>query len=121
MPNGMKSGSGDDPFADADSGGDESETSEAGSDTDASDTETTTPSLPWIYARENAKSQREMVQFFLRRETQTQEDEAQRELETILGEEPLVFDVREAAYQVALEEHLDDVAAKLREWGYDAE
>jgi len=39
----------------------------------------------------------------------------------MLDEDVLTLDVREAAYQVALQQHLEDVAEQLREWGYDAE
>lgn len=123
----MKSGSGDDPFADEESrqeAATENESSDTPGDTSdstASDTSSAAGGLPWIYARENAKSQREMVQFFLQSETQSLESRAQANLDGLLGEEPLVLDVREAAYQVALEQHLDDVAAKLRDWGYDFE
>lgn len=62
-----------------------------------------------------------MVQFFLQDETERLESRAQTDLEEMLDENMLAFDIRETAYQVALTQHLDDVAAKLREWGYDAE
>jgi len=80
MGNGMKSGSGDDPFANmeaddnqADENDDVDESSEpAESESDAdlsepltSETEPETTSgssgLPWRYARESAKSERDMV------------------------------------------------------------
>lgn len=150
MPNGMKPGSGEDPFADLDetstekdeeqqnetSGGgelqdintapDESDQTTPDSGSEASGTAdaeapTTRSDLPFRYARDSAKDGRDMVQFFLQSSTQRLESRAQSDLETMLDEDVLLLDVREAAYQVALEEHLDDVADKLREWGYDLE
>jgi len=124
MGNGMKSGSGDDPFADMDEesssdGADETPDPEVEVETDV---ETTSASgIPWKFVRDSAKSDREMVQFFLQTETQRLETRSQGELETMLDDDVLLLDVREAAYQVALEKHLDDVADQLREWGYDAE
>jgi hypothetical protein len=140
MANGMKSGSGEDPFADVETGGSNDQSSgddESGSEspvksgedivdeveesTGSNDGSTTSSSYPWLFTRSNAKDGREMVQFFLQQETQAKESRAQVDLEEMLGEEPLILDIREAAYQVALEQHLDDVAAQLRDWGYDAE
>lgn len=139
MPNGMKSGSGEDPFeglegGDEDDEGDEPEeptemasasesaTSELGADDSDEESDTSSSTgLPWKYSRENVKAQRDMVQFYLQSETKTMESQAEGELEGMLGESVLTFDLREAAYQVALQQHLDDVADQLREWGYDAE
>lgn len=136
MGGGMKSGSGDDPFADVDTDEDtkDQEATETTTEVDAeSSTTDTTESeaeavtitsstgLPWKYSRDSAKSDRDMVQFFLQSETQRLEGRAQNDLESMLDENVLLLDIREAAYQVALEQHLDDVAAQLREWGYDAE
>lgn len=120
MGNGMKSGSGDDPFADMDDPDDEDETGETVESTAELTTESTSD-IPWKFTRDNAKADREMVQFFLQDATKRLESRAQGELETKLDDDVLLLDVREAAYQVALEEHLDDVADQLREWGYDAE
>ncbi|MDS0284425.1 hypothetical protein [Haloarcula onubensis] len=139
MANGMKSGSGEDPFADVETGGSNDASrgdEESGSESSAESTEavvdeveegtgssggsTTDSNYPWLFTRSNAKDGREMVQFFLQQETQANESHAQADLEAMLGEEPLVLDIREAAYQVALEQHLEDVATQLREWGYDA-
>ena len=139
MANGMKSGSGEDPFADVETG---SSNDDSGSDDDSeskssakpgedvvneveentggSGASTTSSGYPWLFTRSNAKDSREMVQFFLQQETQAKESRAQADLEAMLGEEPLILDIREAAYQVALEQHLDDIANQLREWGYDA-
>ncbi|AJF28128.1 hypothetical protein SG26_20485 (plasmid) [Haloarcula sp. CBA1115] len=146
MGNGMKSGSGEDPFEGIETSGDQDEEPAGDATTDTADevaTDADAPGgdgegsaddgvdnsgnggvstgLPWKYSRSNAKDGREMVQFFLQEETQTAEEVAQSELEGRLDEHVLVLDLREAAYQVALEQHLDDVADQLREWGYDAE
>ncbi|GGO03827.1 MULTISPECIES: hypothetical protein [Haloarcula] len=135
MGNGMKSGSGEDPFADVDGGDGDDETedevdavkSATGDEVEVDEGDENSGNggvssgYPWLFTRNNAKDGREMVQFFLQQETQQLESQAQADLESMLGEEPLVLDIREAAYQVALEQHLDDVADQLREWGYDAE
>jgi len=129
MGNGMKPGSGEDPFenvGDDDDEGDQESPEQRGGGRDLDEPATDNSgnggvSLPWKYARENAKSNRDMVQFFLQQETKQREEVAQSELEDRLGEDVLTFDLREAAYQVALEQHLDDVAGRLREWGYDAD
>jgi hypothetical protein len=140
MTDGMKSGSGEDPFAEVETGdntdesndtdegesdsspnADEAVIDEGNESSGSSGGSTASSSYPWLFTRSNAKDGREMVQFFLQQETQSKESQAQADLEAILGEEPLVLDMREAAYQVALEQHLDDVADQLREWGYDAE
>lgn len=137
MGNGMKSGSGEDPFEGIESSGDQDEetaddasaaadapadgdTEPMDEDVDVSGNSAST-GLPWKYSRSNAKDGREMVQFFLQQETQSMEDHAQADLQDILNDDVLVLDMREAAYRVALEQHLGDVAEQLREWGYDAE
>ena len=135
MANGMKSGSGEDPFenigSDDDSKPEEEESesidntveteSQAGSDGESFGNGGGSTSLPWKYSRENVKSERDMVQFYLQGETKAIESQAEGELEEILGESVLTFDLREAAYRVALQNHLHDVAEQLREWGYDVE
>lgn len=133
---GMKSGAGDDPFADADDDRDQEIKADKQSENVDDEAEPETPDselatadestassggLPWIYARDSAKAERDMVQFFLQKETKHLESYAEADLEERLGENIRTFDVREAAYQVALEQHLNDVEAKLREWGYDYE
>jgi len=132
MTNGMKSGSGENPFEDLDTSDDEEEVeeateadespvSESKNNTESSGNSATSTSLPWKYARENVKSDRDMVQFYLQQETKAIESQAESDLEAMLGESVLTFDLREAAYRVALQQHLDDVADHLREWGYDVE
>jgi len=127
MGDGMKPGSGEDPFADVDTDGTDDGQPATDDVQDDSDTDANSGNggvysgYPWLFTRSNAKDGREMVQFFLQQESQQLESQAQTDLEGMLGEEPLVLDIREAAYQVALNQHLDDVADQLREWGYDAE
>ena len=131
----MKSGSGEDPFEDI--GSDENSNSES-SESESADatieqenqiTSTVensgnsggSSSLPWKYARENVKEDRDMVQFYLQSETKVVESQAEAKLEEMLNESVLTFDLREAAYRVALQNHLNDVAEQLREWGYDVD
>jgi hypothetical protein len=141
----MKSGSGEDPFADVGSDSEETteetgteseqdepvktetaveeeaETGTGESRTASAQTTVNSSGLPWKYARENVKDGRDMVQFYLQADTKALESQAVADLEAQLDETVLTFDLREAAYQVALQQHLDDVADKLREWGYDVE
>lgn len=131
----MKSGSGEDPFEDIESNensSSESNEAESADSTLEQENQTTSTvessgsgeassSLPWKYARENVKADRDMVQFYLQSETKAIESQAEGKLEEILNESVLTFDLREAAYRVALQNHLDDVAEQLREWGYDVD
>lgn len=154
----MKSGTGDDPFADdttedddeeaveaeldaeidteteaADStpetGTSESETGEesgqetastADATTSESDTEPVESSdIPWVLRRSGVKEDRpNMTQFFLRDATDQAERDFRRDVEKILEKDVYLLDLREAAYQVAME-HPDEVAAVLEDWGYD--
>jgi hypothetical protein len=132
---GMKSGSGEDPFADAEADSEDPEDERPVNDDNlSSDQETDSSgsqlsgmnssqhhSLPWKYARENVKDGRNMVQFYLQADTKTLESQALADLEDEFDESVLTFDLREAAYRVTLQNHLDEVAEKLREWGYDIE
>lgn len=144
----MKSGAGDDPFAEdpaAESDGDEAETehasgaestdaedpamtgggqqleavesgTESGSETAPSGSE---PEIPWVLRRGSVKGDRDNVhQFFLRDDTARGERELRNEVETILDTEVSKLDLREAAYLVAMQ-HPDEVAAQLRDWGYE--
>lgn len=130
MGNGMKSGAGEDPFENIDATDAEQEAEpETGSDPvldandepDSSGSSEVSTTLPWRYARENVKADRDMVQFYLQAETKAIESQAEADLEAMLNESVLTFDLREAAYRVALQQHLDDVADQLREWGYDVD
>ena len=141
MTDGMKSGAGSDPFAN-DSGDDdapeaeqetsnnrtgepsgsesssqtETETSSATGSQD-SDTEQSDDRLPYIFARNTVKSDRKMIQYFLRDETQAVEKDAQRAIEEELGTDVSLIDIREALVLVGAK-HLDEVADELRDWGY---
>ena len=131
----MKSGSGEDPFEDIESddssSSDSSERESADSTieqenqtssaAESSGTSGESSTLPWKYARENVKADRDMVQFYLQSETKAIESQAEGQLEERLNESVLTFDLREAAYRVALQNHLDDVAEQLRKWGYDVD
>lgn len=141
MTDGMKSGAGSDPF-DNDSGDDntpeaeqetsdnrtgESSGSESNSQTETetssttgsqdSDTDQSEDRLPYIFARNTVKSDRKMTQYFLRDEAQAVEKDTKQAIEEELGTEVSLIDVREALVLVGAE-HLDEVADRLREWGY---
>jgi hypothetical protein len=148
----MKSGTGDDPFADeieeepdeeeqtdddldldtAESGDQENETDPTpsekteGAQTSTENTETEGSSdkidsqdIPWVLRRDGVKDDRpNMTQFFLRDTTDQAERGFQQDVENILNKDVYLLDLREAAYQVAME-HPDEVADVLEEWGYD--
>jgi hypothetical protein len=77
--------------------------------------------LPWIYQRTSITDGREKtVQLHLRSTTLDEQRQGLAEVEGILGESVKKADLREAAYLVGLN-HLDEVAATLRDWGYDFE
>ena len=145
MPNGMKSGSGDDPFAEDDDVEDDPVDDVADTDTDAGDpfdeqsttpepdpTSTTLPSipdhpadessrLPWIHRRDGVKDDRDHKTIHYAEHTVRRERrELRPALEKRLGDDVELTDAREAAYLVGMD-HLDEVADVLREWGYDIE
>jgi hypothetical protein len=115
----MKGGTGDDPFSDElaetnEPATDEptpDESVEAGTDDDGDEA-----AVPWAVRRNSVKSEREMVQFYLRERTQERESEFQRDVEADAGFSTYLTDVREAAYLVAME-HPEEVAELLTEWG----
>ena len=75
--------------------------------------------IPWVLRRSSVKDDRpNMTQFFLQDDTDRAEREFQRELEELLEKDVYLLDLREAAYRVAMD-HPEEVAAVLREWGYD--
>ena len=145
MPNGMKSGSGDDPFAEDDDVDEEPVDDVPDSDTDAGDpfdeqsttpqpdpTSTTLPGipdhpadessrLPWIHRRDGVKDDRDHKTIHYTEHTVKRERrELRPALEEQLGDDVELTDAREAAYLVGMD-HLDEVADVLREWGYDIE
>lgn len=94
----------------------EPEESEPVVDSPAEDVEESNESLPWAVQRDSVKSGREMVQFFLQADTQSEEREFERDVEDAAGYDVLLTDLREAAYLVAMN-HPDEVAEILDEWG----
>jgi len=72
--------------------------------------------LPWAVERNSVKSDREMVQFYLRDFVQDRESEFRREVESETGYDAYLTDVREAAYLVAMD-HPEEVAELLDDWG----
>lgn len=145
MTNGMKSGSGDDPFAD-DGGSDaddideidEEHTSKPVDDPLQKDTPAPEPRstampgipdhpsnessrLPWIHRRDGVKDDRDHKTIHYTEHTVKRErQELRPALEQQLGDDVDLTDAREAAYLVGMS-HIDEVADMLREWGYDIE
>lgn len=146
---GMKSGSGDDPFAEEDDNraGDEDdrepaeESSAAGDDPfEAGETVTEEKTsrtnalpgvpehpadgehaLPWIHRRDGVKDDRSHKTIHYTEHTLKRERrELIGALEDELGEDVELTDAREAAYLVGMD-HVEDVANLLREWGYAIE
>lgn len=133
---GFKSGAADDDWdrtSDENEFGATAETDASGSQTDApsnksntaiqnSDSGATRPSqrdLPWVLTRSSITDGREQtVQLHLQQKTVDAQREATRTLESTLGESVKKADLREAALLVGLQ-HADEIAATLREWGYD--
>lgn len=150
----MKSGTGDDPFADEpeeesdepqpeqepELNPEQSEPAESSSETEtpvtdgvedtstSSTTETDSGTssgqidsqdIPWVLRRDGVKDERpNMTQFFLQDTTDQAERGFQQDVENILNKDVYLLDLREAAYQVAMD-HPEEVAAVLEEWGYD--
>lgn len=142
MTDSMKSGAGSDPFAD--DSDNEEESPETG---DATTQETTTqansepesetdrysspdrsePSessdhtdeedLPYIFGRNTVKTDRQMVQYFLRDETMNLESDVKHAVEQELGTDVYLTDIREALIRVGAD-HVDELADELRGWGY---
>lgn len=141
----MKSGAGDDPFADESSSDDESteeavesdtatnastgdeidqtETPEATAQTGAQKGESTEePEIPRIMARSSVKENRDSVlQFFVTEDTAQQEDAFERAVAEELDirtKDLMKLDLREAAYLVAMQ-HPEETAEILNDWGYE--
>ena len=107
----MKVGSGTDPYEE------EIEDETAENDTEEAP-DAPGKSLPWIFTRENVKSDRSMVQFYLRDEVKDQEEDFVDALEDELDTSVSTTDAREAAYLAAMKKP-EAVAKELREWGFD--
>ena len=145
MPNGMKSGAGDDPFADDDDQEDDvdEDSSKPAPEThhedhreDTSETDSTSTTampgipdhpgdveatLPWIHRRDGVKDDRSHKTIHYTEHTLKRE---RRELlgaiEDELGDDVELTDAREAAYLVGMD-HVEEVADLLQEWGYAIE
>lgn len=75
--------------------------------------------LPWIYERSSITDGREKtVQLHLQDDTVDQQREVKTDVETLINESVKKADLREAALLVGFQ-HSEEIAAKLREWGYD--
>jgi len=79
----------------------------------------TNTGLPWIYERSSITDGREKtVQLHLQDDTVDKQREVKTDVETLINESVKKADLREAALLVGFQ-HSEEVAAKLREWGYD--
>ncbi|AEM59154.1 hypothetical protein HISP_18265 (plasmid) [Haloarcula hispanica N601] len=121
----MKSGSGDDPFAETDSDpgpeSDEQQDEVMDVETEPADVETATqPDIPYKFRRDSVKQDRKQRPIFIRPEVEERESTFLRNLEDAVGEDVYKTDALEAALVVAMD-NPDLVAEKLREWGYDWE
>lgn len=121
---GMKAGSADDPWEDDDTTDNDPEPVETEPDQTATTAETSAASReqesrPYLDRRENAKTNRRLVQFFLRDEvfSELDENQLQNDVHRQLGEQPGKFDLREALVAVA-QDHPSEVVDELREMGY---
>ncbi len=127
----MKKGTGDDPFADdePEEPEDEQPVEEPStvsepimSDSEPASPPTETTSLPYYQRRSSVKEDRDdVLQFFVREDTAQGEDDLERAVADALDIRPkelYKLDLREAALLVAME-HPEEIADKLREWGYE--
>ncbi|EMA09848.1 hypothetical protein SAMN05443574_11334 [Haloarcula vallismortis] len=121
----MKSGSGDDPFAEADTDtepeSDDQQDGVAAAERESTTVETATqPDIPYKFRRDSVKQDRKQRPIFIRPEVEERESTFLRNLEDAVGEDVYKTDALEAALVVAMD-NPDLVAEKLREWGYDWE
>lgn len=132
----MKTGSGDDPFADDDSTTAESETQtnespdnsavSAEPDPSISPPEETHDSgqaemqIPYKFRRSGVKDGRNRVPIYLQDPTKEREREVKQSLESEFDEDVTMTDLREAVLKVGLE-NPSDVQDQLEEWGYGIE
>lgn len=121
----MKPGAESDPFdeeppeeqeSDVDTDSDNDETSGHGTMVVSSSRAPTEP--PYVLRRSTVKEGRDMVQFFLREEFVDGERDLRRDVEEILDTDVSKTDLREAAYSYA-QDHPEEVAEILLEWGYE--
>ncbi|MFC6976556.1 hypothetical protein ACFQL1_23155 [Halomicroarcula sp. GCM10025709] len=120
----MKSGSGDDPFAETGTTESSSEPQSSTpdhspeSEVSDSDSDAETPEIPYKFRRSSVKADRKQRPIFLRPHIEDRESSFVRTLEDALGEDVYKTDALEAAIVVAMD-NPDLVAEELREWGYD--
>ncbi|MFC7029045.1 hypothetical protein ACFQJ5_17700 [Halomicroarcula sp. GCM10025324] len=125
----MKSGTGDDPFAETDDTADESTTENDHStprletesdleDTVAGSEASSGQTIPYKFRRSSVKEDRKQRPIFLRPHIEERESAFLRTLEDELGEDVYKTDALEAALVVAMD-NPDLVVDELREWGYD--
>lgn len=122
---GMKTGAGEDPFADDENDRDtsqkaSSEQEEKETETKESDSTTGTSggmNIPYKLRRSGVKQGRSRYPLFLKDDTKEAEKAALREMEDQFDENVSLTDLREAALKAGLE-HLDEVENQLEEWGY---
>ncbi|WP_228841693.1 hypothetical protein [Haloarcula sp. CBA1127] len=116
----MKSGSGDDPFAETDTDPEpesDDHQDEMAVETESTDVETTAqPDIPYKFRRDSVKQDRKQRPIFIRPEVEERESTFLRNLEDEVGEDVYKTDALEAALVVAMD-NPDLVAEKLREWG----
>lgn len=125
----MKSGTGDDPFAESEDSSTQQSTSsdkesnaiDSGSQVEVDrekSSEPESPTIPYKFRRSSVKEDRKQRPIFLRPHIEDRESEFLRMLEDELGEDVYKTDALEAALVVAMD-NPDLVAEELREWGYD--
>lgn len=140
---GMKTGAGDDPFAEDDTDDEEAVEPDKTGETEPShqqsvdhtDTSTMTDEqsstggtrtqsstrrqaqIPYKLRRDGVQDGRRRFPLFLKEETKQAEREAQRELERRFDNDVSLTDLREALMLTGLNE-LDAVEAQLEKWGY---
>lgn len=135
----MKSGAGDDPFADifedeeteqdVDQHSEEAASAgvEADVATDDSQNGTAQPTadaddeaeIPWIFRRDTVKADRDKVhQLFVKPETDRAYRRFESDLEEAMDNDLSRLDVREAAYLVGMQ-HPEMVISLLESWGYN--
>lgn len=118
----MKSGSGDDPFAETESDPEPNDQQDAIVDEpeSAAAENVTQPDIPYKFRRDSVKQNRKQRPIFIRPQVEERESTFLRNLEDNVGEDVYKTDALEAALIVAMD-NPDLVAEKLREWGYDWE
>ncbi|WP_327053833.1 hypothetical protein [Halomicrococcus gelatinilyticus] len=75
--------------------------------------------LPLTLRRDNVKDERDSVhQLFVQSATDERAKDAERDLESLVGEDVYRLDAREAIYLAGMQ-NIEDAATILRDWGYD--